>query len=73
MSQSNQGPDRPVQQITEEDIESRDLKRRSFLKGMGLFTGAAVLGIAAVGCNDDPVTNESDPVDEDPTDDFDTD
>ena len=73
MSQSKETNQSAPLRITDEDIETRDLRRRSFLKGVGLFTGAAILGIAATGCNDDPVANESDPVDSDPTDDFDTD
>ena len=64
---------RPTQVITENDIETRDLKRRSFLKGLGIFTGVAFLGISAVGCKDDPVEPESDDFDLDPTDTADTD
>ena len=60
--------------ISDNDIESRDLKRRSFLKGIGMLTGVSTfLGLAAAGCKDDPVEPESDDFDFDPTDQSDTD
>ena len=59
--------------ISEDDILSKDLKRRSFLKGLGIFTGITALGLTATACKDDPVSSASDPVDEDTGDDFDLD
>ena len=73
MNPSDPNPAWEGQAVSENDIESRDLKRRSFLKGLGIFTGITVFGLAATACEEDPVSNESDPVDEDTSDDFDLD
>lgn len=70
-SDNNKPQSKPA--ISDEDIQSTDLRRRSFLKGLGIFTGITALGLTASACKDDPVSNESDAVDDDANDDFDLD
>lgn len=63
--------DPPRSTITEKDIVTSDVPRRSFLRGIGVLAGTAVVTTGAAGCASmggsdrcDPIRSDNDPSDE---------
>ena len=60
--------------VKAEDVEVRDVGRRSFLKEVGLMAGIAGMAGFVAGCGSDSADNDAgDPADADPTDPADSD